>query len=77
MVRAQMNDKEHAWYDSLTERDHEELRNAYIDKIISKNIPTSYESFVLLCSNVAVMSNKKQQRVSYALERKLKKEGLR
>ena len=77
ILRSQMNDKEQLWYDNLTEADHEELRNSYIDKVVSRNLPTSYESFVLLCAKVAVKVQGKEDKMYKAMQKTLERKGLK
>lgn len=36
-----------AWYDALTEDNHEELRNSYIDKVTARHIPASYNDYLV------------------------------
>lgn len=74
-VMTDLTDEEQAWYSSLTEKEVEELRNGYVDKVIvHHNMGTvSYAGFIKVCFKVAMKlkekGDKKESRTLRKLER--------
>jgi hypothetical protein len=72
-----LDDSEQKWYDGLDEDDLAQMRNAYIDRVVSKDkmSKVSYEGFVKVCARVAVKLHSKQTRKEHAALRRLEAMG--
>lgn len=64
-----LNTECQVWYDALTEADHEQLRNAYVDKIVSRNIPASYNDYLVRIVKLGVHFTGNEEKVDKMLSK--------
>jgi len=77
-TRQKLGEKGCAWYDSLTEENHKELQEAYVDKVTShKGMESvSYERFILTVAKLAVHFKGDEKKIDKTLARTQKVVGM-